>query len=76
MLVNLWKKLSQIRTSNTYFLYSQILEAGGEPVIIGFAKDNPEDIQKKLEYAKSCDILLTTGGVSVGEYDLVKRFCG
>ncbi len=68
------EKLSQIRTSNTYSLYSQVLEAGGEPVVIGFAKDNPEDIQKKLEYAKSCDILLTTGGVSVGEYDLVKDF--
>ncbi len=65
---------SQIRTSNTYALYAQILETGAEPVIIGFAKDNPEDLRKKLSYAKSCDILLTTGGVSVGEYDLVKDF--
>jgi len=67
-------KESQIRTSNTYSLYGQIIEAGGEPVIIGFAKDNPEDIKEKLRYAKNCDILLTTGGVSVGEYDLVKDF--
>ena len=65
---------SQIRTSNTYALYSQILETGAEPVIIGFAKDDPEDLKRKLSYAKSCDILLTTGGVSVGEYDLVKDF--
>lgn len=65
---------SQIRTSNTYALYAQILETGAEPVIIGFAKDDPEDMKRKLSYAKSCDVLLTTGGVSVGEYDLVKDF--
>ncbi|WP_029521237.1 gephyrin-like molybdotransferase Glp [Persephonella sp. IF05-L8] len=69
-----FERKSQIRTSNTYSLYSQVIEAGGEPVIIGFAKDEPEDIERKLSYAKSCDILLTTGGVSVGEYDLVKDF--
>ncbi|RMA97519.1 molybdopterin molybdotransferase MoeA [Hydrogenothermus marinus] len=65
---------AQIRTSNTYALYAQILETGAEPIIIGFAKDDPEDLKRKLSYAKSCDILLTTGGVSVGEYDLVKDF--
>jgi molybdopterin molybdotransferase len=65
---------SNIRTSNTYALYSQIVETGAEPVILGFAKDNPEDLKEKLNYAKSCDVLLTTGGVSVGEYDLVKDF--
>ncbi|WP_457639193.1 molybdopterin molybdotransferase MoeA [Persephonella sp.] len=68
------EKLSQIRTSNTYSLYAQIIEAGGIPVIIGFSKDTPEDTERKLSYAKSCDVLLTTGGVSVGEYDLVKDF--
>ncbi len=65
---------SQIRTSNTYSLYAQILETGAVPVILGFAKDNPEDLKEKLSYAKNCDVLLTTGGVSVGEYDLVKDF--
>jgi len=65
---------SQIRTSNTYALYSQILEAGGEPVVLGFAKDDPEDLKEKLRSAVTCDILLTTGGVSVGDYDLVKDF--
>ncbi|SNZ03454.1 molybdopterin molybdotransferase [Persephonella hydrogeniphila] len=68
------EKLSQIRTSNTYSIFSQVLEAGGIPVVIGFSKDTPEDTERKLSYAKSCDILLTTGGVSVGEYDLVKDF--
>ncbi len=65
---------SQIRTSNTYALYAQVLAAGGEPVILGFAKDNPEDLKEKLRNAITCDILMTTGGVSVGEYDLVKDF--
>ncbi|NPA52014.1 MAG: molybdopterin molybdotransferase MoeA [Aquificae bacterium] len=65
---------SQIRTSNTYSLYAQIKQAGAEPIILGFAKDNPEDLTEKLSYAKTCDVLLTTGGVSVGEYDLVKDF--
>ncbi|HEV09438.1 MAG TPA: molybdopterin molybdenumtransferase MoeA [Sulfurihydrogenibium azorense] len=67
-------KQSQIRTSNTYSLYAQVLQTGAQPVIIGFAKDNPESIKENLEYAKNCDVLLTTGGVSVGEYDLVKDF--
>ncbi|WP_297889338.1 gephyrin-like molybdotransferase Glp [Sulfurihydrogenibium sp.] len=67
-------KESQIRTSNTYSLYAQVLQTGAQPVIIGFAKDKPEDIKDKLESAKNCDVLLTTGGVSVGEYDLVKDF--
>ncbi len=65
---------SQIRTSNTYALYAQVLAAGGEPVILGFAKDNPKDLKEKLRNAITCDILMTTGGVSVGEYDLVKDF--
>ena len=65
---------SQIRTSNTYSLYAQVLETGADPIILGFAKDDPEDLKRKLSYAKTCDVLLTTGGVSVGEYDLVKDF--
>ncbi|MGC9006587.1 MAG: gephyrin-like molybdotransferase Glp [Sulfurihydrogenibium sp.] len=67
-------KQSQIRTSNTYSLYAQVLQTGAQPVIIGFAKDNPESTKENLKYAKNCDVLLTTGGVSVGEYDLVKDF--
>lgn len=65
---------SQIRTSNTYTLYTQLLQTGAQPVIVGFAKDDPQDITQKLRWARNCDVLLTTGGVSVGEYDLVKDF--
>ncbi len=65
---------AQIRTSNTYSLYAQVLEAGGIPVIGGFVKDNPEDIREKLLNAKNCDVLITSGGVSMGEYDLIRDF--
>jgi len=65
---------SQIRTSNTYSLYGQVLEAGGKAIIGGFVKDNPEDIKEKLQYAKNSDILITTGGVSMGKYDLIRDF--
>ncbi len=68
------KSDANIRTSNTYALYAQLMEIGVKPVILGFAKDDPEDLEEKINYAKSCDVLLTTGGVSVGKYDLVKDF--
>ena len=65
---------SQIRTSNTYSLYGQVLEAGGKPHICGFVKDDPVDIEEKLQFAKNSDILITTGGVSMGKYDLIRDF--
>jgi len=65
---------SQIRTSNTYSLYGQVLEAGGKPIIGGFVKDDPKDIEEKLQNAKNSDVLITTGGVSMGKYDLIRDF--
>ena len=65
---------AQIRTSNTYSIYGQVLEVGGIPIIGGFVKDNPEDIREKLLNAKNCDVLITSGGVSMGEYDLIRDF--
>jgi molybdopterin molybdotransferase len=62
----------KIRNSNAYSLAAQIIEAGGEPRIIGLAKDTREDIERKVKDGLNCDILLTSGGVSVGDYDLVK----
>ncbi|MBI5195404.1 MAG: molybdopterin molybdotransferase MoeA, partial [Nitrospirae bacterium] len=62
----------KVRTSNTYALYSQILSYGGIPVNIGIARDEPEDLREKIESALVCDLILTSGGVSMGDYDLVK----
>lgn len=67
-------EIDKIRSSNQYALYSQIVTAGAEPKWFGIGKDNPDEIKQKLtEMIKSdCDILISTGGVSVGKYDLLK----
>lgn len=71
-------EMDKIRSSNQYALYSQILTAGGEPKWFGIGKDNPDVIKQKLmEMLNSdCDILISTGGVSVGKYDLLKEIMG
>ena len=63
-----------IRNSNTYALIAQIKSAGGIPLNYGKVGDNPEEIKKIMEEnLNTCDIFLTTGGVSVGKYDYVKE---
>ncbi|MFI5251846.1 MAG: gephyrin-like molybdotransferase Glp [Bacteroidota bacterium] len=74
-LVELDKQLTdgQIRNSNAYSLCSIIRESGCEAFNIGIARDNPEDLRNKLRKGLDADMLLTTGGVSVGKYDLVQE---
>lgn len=62
----------KIRNSNTYSLAAQVLACGAEPVTLGIARDTIEDTTAKVKEGLNCDVLLTTGGVSVGEYDFVK----
>jgi len=62
----------KLRNSNTYTLYSQILKCGAIPKNLGIAKDKPEQLEKKIREGLDCDLILTSGGVSVGDYDLVK----
>jgi len=62
----------KLRSSNTYTLYSQIIKCGGIPKNLGIAKDKPGELEKKLKQGLDCDMILTSGGVSVGDYDLVK----
>ncbi len=63
-----------IRNSNSYTLYTLSKRAGAEPISFGVLGDDPEVIGKKLEeLACGCDIVLTTGGVSMGDYDFVKE---
>lgn len=67
-------KPGKIYNSNGYFLYTRLIELGAEPVIFNLAKDDSEGIKYAMEEAfDKCDILVTTGGVSVGEKDLVKE---
>ncbi len=63
-----WKIIS----SNSYSLAAQIVECGGIPVQIGIAKDKREDLVSKFQAAMRADIIVSSGGVSVGDYDLVK----
>ncbi len=64
----------QIRNSNSYSLAAQVALAGGEPLRLGIARDNLDDLRAFLDTAqKSCDLLLLSGGVSAGKYDLVEQ---
>ena len=61
-----------IYNSNGYMLSAQIKSAGGIPSYLGVARDNEEDLMQKFKYALQCDMVVSSGGVSVGDYDLVK----
>lgn len=62
----------KIRNSNAYMILSQIKRAGGEPVYFGTLADELESSYKTIKEALSkVDILITTGGVSVGDFDLM-----
>jgi molybdopterin molybdotransferase len=63
---------SQIRNSNAYQLISQVQRVNANPVYYGIAKDNPEITETIINKALSeCDIVLLTGGVSMGDFDFV-----
>ncbi len=62
----------QIYNSNGHMLAAQIRSAGGIPVYLGIAKDTEKDLMEKFESALKADIVVSSGGVSVGDYDLVK----
>lgn len=63
----------QIRNSNAPMIVAMVRRCGGEPVSLGIARDNEADLRERLSRVDDLDLLLTTGGVSVGDYDLVKR---
>lgn len=64
----------KIRNSNSYTLAAQIKKLGGEPVVLGFFKDNIDALTKELESAlKWADMIITTGGASVGDADITKE---
>jgi len=62
----------QIRNSNSVSLASQVRLAGGEPVPLGNALDRVDDLSAKVEQGLREDILVLSGGVSMGKYDLVE----
>jgi molybdopterin molybdotransferase len=66
-----WQE-GKIVNSNSYSLTAQVLDCGALPLQLGIARDRPEDLAAKIQQGLAADILVTSGGVSVGDYDLVK----
>lgn len=63
---------SRIRNSNSYSLHGQVTEAGAEPVMLGIARDNLPDLREKIRLGLEHDVVLVSGGVSMGKYDFVE----
>jgi molybdopterin molybdotransferase len=64
----------KIYNSNTYSLAALIKSYGGIPVVLGVAKDNEESVLANIRQGLDADLLLTSGGINTGDYDLVKNF--
>ena len=62
----------KIVSSNTYSLSSLVRYLGATPLILGIAKDKSEDLLDRFKVAVRADMIISSGGVSVGDYDLVK----
>lgn len=67
---------NQIVASNTLGLAALVIAAGGEPVDLGIAPDDPKAIAEAASSAGDADILVTTGGASVGDRDYVQSALG
>jgi molybdopterin molybdotransferase len=63
---------AQIRNSNALMLAALVTQAGGEPWILPTARDTSEDLDRVLREAAQADMLLVSGGVSAGKFDLVE----
>jgi molybdopterin molybdotransferase len=62
----------QIRNSNTYSLAAQVTASGGRPCLLPIAPDDKQELRKLTEQGLRADLLLLSGGVSMGEFDLVE----
>jgi len=62
----------RIVNSNSYALAALVRECGAVPLQIGIARDSRKDLIAKFRAALRADLIISTGGVSVGDYDLVK----
>jgi molybdopterin molybdotransferase len=63
----------QIRNSNVYSLAAQVARAGGVPEILPVARDEIAHTRELIERGLGADLLLLSGGVSAGKYDIVER---
>ena len=63
----------KIINSNSYTLAAQVIEAGGLPVLLGVARDRREEISQCLASGLQANVLITSGGVSAGDFDYVRE---
>lgn len=63
----------KIRNSNSYLIEAAVRRAGAEPIRLGIARDTIESLREKFAQAVHYDLIITSGGVSVGDFDLVKN---
>jgi len=63
---------NKIVNSNSYGVAAAVQEAGGIPLLLGIAKDDPQSLKNKIAQGLGCDILVLSGGVSMGDYDFTK----
>lgn len=66
----------KIIASNTYSLSAQAREAGAVPLTLPIAPDRPEIIEARFRHAMHADVILSSGGVSVGDFDFIKDVLG
>jgi molybdopterin molybdotransferase len=66
-------RAQQIRNSNSYGLAALVAHAGGEAVRLPIAPDRRAELEEIIRSARQCDLMLLSGGVSMGEYDLVEE---
>jgi len=62
----------KIVNSNSYGIAAGVQEAGGIPILLGIARDTPESLKKKISQGLGCDIIVLSGGVSMGDSDFTK----
>lgn len=62
----------KIHNSNTYSIASLVLHYGGIPRVLGIASDRKDELISRIRQGLDTDMLLTSGGVSAGDYDMVK----
>jgi molybdopterin molybdotransferase len=63
----------KIPNSNTYSLMAQVAHAGGEPINLGVARDSLDAIEERVRWGLGADVLISSAGVSVGEFDYVRE---
>lgn len=74
-LIDIGRRLpfGKIRNSNSYSLAAGVSECGGKPILLGIAKDKPEELNLKIKQGLGYDALIISGGISMGRTDYVRQ---